>query len=64
MTPEEYLNSIGIELEKTTLVVNIDGINRQPDLCKLMEDYSNLKISAICETLKSPICQQINDKTT
>jgi hypothetical protein len=39
MTPEEYLISIGIELQCTTLIVHIEGSNRQPDLVRIMEDY-------------------------
>lgn len=37
---EEYLNSIGIYLDATTLIVHIDGKNRQPDLCQLLRDYA------------------------
>jgi len=41
MTPKEFLESLGIKIECTTLIVNIDGVNRQPNLVKLMEDYYN-----------------------
>jgi hypothetical protein len=37
---EEYLNSIGIYLDATTLIVHINGRNRQPDLCQLLKDYA------------------------
>lgn len=43
MTAKEYLESLSIKLECTTLIVNIDGINRQPDLVKIMEDYYKAK---------------------
>jgi hypothetical protein len=51
MDAKEYLKSIGIELEKTTLIVNIDGANRQPDLCLLMEDFAKQKVKNITESL-------------
>ena len=53
MDAKEYLKSIGIEMEKTTLIVNIDGANRQPDLCLLMEDFAKEKIKHITESIKT-----------
>ena len=43
-TAKEYLNSIGIDLNKTSLFTVIDEYVRQPDLCSLLENYANLKI--------------------
>lgn len=53
MNAEEFLKSIDIELNSTTLVVNIDGFNRQPDLCSIMEMYANHKVKEIAESLKT-----------
>ena len=53
MKAEEFLRSIDIELNATTLVVNIDGYNRQPDLCKIMEMYANYKVKEIADSVKS-----------
>ncbi len=47
ITVEQYLNSKEIYLDKTTLVCFIDGAMRQPDLCKLIEDYAALKITEL-----------------
>ena len=52
MKAEEFLKSIDIELNSTTLVVNIDGYNRQPDLCKIMEMYANYKVKEIADSIK------------
>ncbi len=43
MNAKTFLESIGIDLKATTLIVNIDGVNRQPNLLKLMEDYYTKK---------------------
>ncbi len=51
MNAEEFLKSINIELKSTTLVVHIDGHNRQPNLCDVMEMYATHKIKSITETL-------------
>jgi hypothetical protein len=53
MNAEEFLKSIDIELNSTTLVVNIDGFNRQPDLCSIMEMYANYKVKEIADSIKS-----------
>lgn len=44
ITPEEYLKSIGIDLKKTAVFTIIEGYARQPDLCKLLEMYAELKL--------------------
>ena len=43
MNPEEYLESLGISLKATALISCIDGVMKNPDLCKIMKDYSDLK---------------------
>jgi hypothetical protein len=53
MNAEEFLKLINIELKSTTLVVHIDGHNRQPNLCDIMEMYANHKIKLIIETLST-----------
>ena len=53
MNAEEFLKSIDIELKSTTLVVNIDGYNRQPDLCLIMEMYANYKVKQIADSIKT-----------
>ncbi len=40
---EEYLKSLGIELDKTILITYIDGVIRQPDLCILLEGFKDYK---------------------
>jgi hypothetical protein len=52
MNAKEFLKSIDIELNSTTLVVNIDGYNRQPDLCAIMEMYANYKVKQIADSIK------------
>lgn len=44
ITPEEYLKSIGIDLKQTAVFTIIEGYARQPDLCKLLETYAELKL--------------------
>lgn len=53
MNAEEFLKSIDIELKNTTLVVNIDGYNRQPDICSIMEMYANYKVKQIADSIKT-----------
>lgn len=43
ITPEEYLQNIGIDLNTTTLLSVIDGHLRQVDLIHLMNDYASIK---------------------
>lgn len=52
MNAEEFLKSIDIELNSTTLVVNIDGFNRQPDLCAIMEMYANHKVKEVADSIR------------
>jgi hypothetical protein len=52
MNAEEFLKSIDIDLKSTTLVVHIDGHNRQPDLCSIMEMYANYKVKQIADSIK------------
>ena len=40
ITPEEYLKTIGIDLNTTTLLSVIDGHLRQVDLIYIMSEYS------------------------
>lgn len=44
---KEYLESQGINLNGTTLITYIDGYLRQPDLCKLLEDYHLFKLNEL-----------------
>jgi len=53
MNAEEFLKSVDIDLKSTTLVVHIDGYNRQPDLCDIMEMYANYKVKQVAESIKS-----------
>ena len=53
MNAKEFLESIDIELKSTTLVVNIDGYNRQPNLCDIMEMYANIKVKEVADSIKS-----------
>jgi hypothetical protein len=39
MTPKEFLESKGMNLDTTTLISVIGGFSRQPDLCLLLEQY-------------------------
>jgi hypothetical protein len=43
MDAKEYLESLGIKLEATTLVCYIDGFNRQPNLVSILEGYHEMK---------------------
>jgi|LakMenEpi13Oct10_1017325.scaffolds.fasta_scaffold08449_1 hypothetical protein len=43
ITPEEYLQSIGIDLNTTTLLSVVDGHLRQVDLIHIMDNYAILK---------------------
>jgi len=42
VTPTEYLESIGINLNTTTLLSVVDGHLRQVDLIYIMEDYAKI----------------------
>ena len=46
ITPEEYLNSIGIDLNTTTLLSVVDGHLRQVDLIHIMNEYALMKDSS------------------
>jgi hypothetical protein len=39
MTAKEFLESEGIDLNKTAFLTVVDGYMRQPDLCVLMEKF-------------------------
>jgi hypothetical protein len=39
MTPKEFLEAKGIDLNQTALFCVIEGFVRQPDLCILLEQY-------------------------
>lgn len=43
LTPENFLNDLGIKLETTTLVTVINEVMKQPDLCYLLETYWQAK---------------------
>lgn len=38
--PKEFLKTLGIELEKTTLICVIDDVMKQPDLQYIMMQYA------------------------
>ncbi len=42
MTPEEYLNSLNIDLKTTTLLGVVGEHLRQMDLCWIMESYAKI----------------------
>lgn len=44
LTPETFLESQGIFKSNTTLICHIDGCNRQPDLCSLLENFHKAKL--------------------
>jgi hypothetical protein len=44
MTPEEFLNEQGMDLNQTALLSVIDGYMRQPDLCVLMNQFAEIKV--------------------
>lgn len=39
-TPEQFLDEMGIEMQKTTLISCIDGVMKQPYLPYLMNAYA------------------------
>jgi hypothetical protein len=39
-TPEQFLQEMGIEMQKTTLISCIDGVMKQPSLSYLMQEYA------------------------
>ena len=43
-TPEQFLLSKGISLEKSSFNCVIDGYMRQPDICVLLDEYADLKV--------------------
>jgi hypothetical protein len=53
MNAKEFLETLNIDLKSTTLVVHIDGHNRQPDLCNIMDMYANHKLKSIIDTLNN-----------
>jgi hypothetical protein len=46
ITPEEYLQSLGIDLKTTTLLSVVDGHLRQVDLICIMNEYAATKNKA------------------
>ena len=46
ITPEEYLQSLGIDLKTTTLLSVVDGHLRQVDLICIMNEYADTKNKA------------------
>ena len=45
--PKEFLNTIGIELDKTTLICVIDDVMKQPDLQYIMMQYAKLVVNEV-----------------
>lgn len=45
LTPEKFLNDLGITLNATSLICYIDNFMRQPNLCELLEKYHNAKLN-------------------
>jgi hypothetical protein len=45
--PKEFLKTIGIELEKTTLICVIDDVMKQPDLQYIMMQYAKLVVNEV-----------------
>jgi hypothetical protein len=47
--PKEFLKTLGIELEKTTLVCVIDDVMKQPDLQYIMMQYAKHVVNEVFE---------------
>jgi bifunctional DNA-binding transcriptional regulator/antitoxin component of YhaV-PrlF toxin-antitoxin module len=45
--PKEFLKTLGIELEKTTLICVIDDVMKQPDLQYIMMQYAKLVVNEV-----------------
>ena len=48
--PKEFLKTLGIELEKTTLICVIDDVMKQPDLQYIMMQYAKLVVNEVFQT--------------
>ena len=48
--PKEFLKTLGIELEKTTLICVIDDVMKQPDLQYIMMQYAKHVLKEVFET--------------
>jgi hypothetical protein len=51
LTPETFLESKGISLQKTTFTAVIDDFVRSPDLCALFDEYAQAKMIESQKTL-------------
>jgi bifunctional DNA-binding transcriptional regulator/antitoxin component of YhaV-PrlF toxin-antitoxin module len=47
--PKEFLKTLGIELEKTTLICVIDDVMKQPDLQYIMLQYAKHVVNEVFE---------------
>lgn len=47
LTPKSFLESQGIDLNKSTFISCIDGYLRQPDLIHLFESYHKAKLAEL-----------------
>jgi bifunctional DNA-binding transcriptional regulator/antitoxin component of YhaV-PrlF toxin-antitoxin module len=45
--PKEFLKTLGIELEKTTLICVIDDVMKQPDLQYIMMQYAKHVVNEV-----------------
>ena len=48
--PKEFLKTLGIELEKTTLICVIDDVMKQPDLQYIMMQYAKHVLNEVFQT--------------
>lgn len=55
MSPKEFLETKGMNLDSTALITMIDGFMRQPDLCMIMEQYAKIKIKELDLKLENSI---------
>ena len=42
MTPIEYLDAKGIDLNTTCVLTVVDGYMRQPDICQMLQEFSDI----------------------
>ena len=60
ITPESYLESIGIDLKATTLICYIDGAMRQPNLLQLLNGYHIEKQKESVESISLSVLMSNN----
>ncbi len=67
LTATEYLESLGMKLETTSLLTVTDGFMRQPDLLHILDGFAVKKMEEVSKTItdgENLLRQQLHETKT